>query len=431
MADPTLDDILPLLMQQKQQDEIRQSSRDFPGAVAGAASLAGRVLAPNLTDLLTKPRPAPAPPIPNAAGKIPPQDGMDPRYVPAMRDIGLLGAGGAAGRIAAPLAEGAVQAAGRFTPSLAAPSDALKAITGGMALEPTSASAASPSTRPSFTAEDTTRLGQLQKDIDNLTKQQKTEMSNVGPKKSDVIRQQYGDQITAKQAEIDRMRSGMAEQQSAYDKATLPIAARNPDALTASRAGALGGSAATGLLHGLSRGKGPWPWLGSAALGGLEGGFGVVAPQLMDLGLPQGTQAHEAAAKNLRFFSHPTEPGAWDYAQNVVAPEVGGGAVLGTIGHGVGHAIKGASGSLAQSLGFGSKPPVPPQVPPSALSTPPPPSALPNPTGKWPSDPSQIKMFQDKSGKWREEGTGHFVPKQLWNQNQIASALKKIQKQTP
>src|SRR6266853_4510325 len=120
-----LEDILPLLISRQKQQAAEKASGDVAG-------LAGKTLAPNLYDLLTQPRPAPAQPIPNAAGKIPSQDGMDPRMVPALRDVGALGAGGAIGRVAAPLAGEAAGLAGRVAAPSLDSSGAMRAI-GGMA----------------------------------------------------------------------------------------------------------------------------------------------------------------------------------------------------------------------------------------------------------------------------------------------------------
>ena len=142
MADFNLEDILPLLISRQKQQAAEDASRALPGAAAGAV---GKTLAPNLYDLLTQPRPAPAQPIPNAVGKIPEQDGMDPRMVPALRDVGLLGAGGAIGRAAAPLAGEAAGLAGRvaspsFMAGKAAPSldssGALRVLGGEAMLSP-------------------------------------------------------------------------------------------------------------------------------------------------------------------------------------------------------------------------------------------------------------------------------------------------------
>src|ERR1700719_2244489 len=128
MADFSLEDILPLLISRQKQQEAERAS----GAAAG---LAGKVLAPNLTDYLTQPQPKPAPPIPNKAGKIPPQDPMDPRIVPALRDVGMLGAGGALGRVAAPLAGEAAALAGRVAPRLD-PSGGMRAVGGAAMMAP-------------------------------------------------------------------------------------------------------------------------------------------------------------------------------------------------------------------------------------------------------------------------------------------------------
>src|SRR5882672_1967002 len=120
-----LEDILPLLISRQKQQAAEKASGDVAG-------LAGKTLAPNLYDLLTQPRPAPAQPIPNAAGKVPPQDCMDPRMAPALRDVGALAAGGAIGRVAAPLAGEAAGLAGRVAAPSLDSSGAMRAI-GGMA----------------------------------------------------------------------------------------------------------------------------------------------------------------------------------------------------------------------------------------------------------------------------------------------------------
>src|SRR5882672_6804610 len=127
--DFNLEDILPLLIQQKKTQDALDSQRNAVGTIG---STAGKMLAPNLYDLLTQPRPAPAQPIPNAVGKVPPQDGMDPRMVPALRDVGALGVGGAIGRVAAPLAGEAAGLAGRVAAPSLDSSGAMRAI-GGMA----------------------------------------------------------------------------------------------------------------------------------------------------------------------------------------------------------------------------------------------------------------------------------------------------------
>lgn len=140
MADDdfNLNDVLPLLISRQRQQEAERASAALPGAVAKTV---GQTVAPNLYDLFTQPRPSPGAPVPNAQGKVPSQSGMDPRYISALRDVGMLGAGGAVGRLAAPLAGEAAGLAGRVAPSFEA-TGALRAISGAAGLMPDEAEAA-------------------------------------------------------------------------------------------------------------------------------------------------------------------------------------------------------------------------------------------------------------------------------------------------
>src|SRR5258706_15303781 len=107
MADPTLDEIIPLLLQQKKMQDIE-------GQRKAAASYLGGDGAPNLTDYFTKSRSVPGPyqqpqsgkgpPSPITAGKIPSKSPIDPRLVGAAKEAGGLGIGGLVSRAAAPLA---------------------------------------------------------------------------------------------------------------------------------------------------------------------------------------------------------------------------------------------------------------------------------------------------------------------------------------
>ncbi len=147
MPDPTLEDIIPALLQQKKMEDIE-------GQRKAAATYLGGYAAPNLTDYLTQPRQTPGPykqplsgtagpPSPITAGKIPSESPIDPRLVAAGRDAGMLGAGGLLGRVAAPLAEGAAGLAGRVAAPSLDSSGALRAIGGmGMLTPPDTAQAA-------------------------------------------------------------------------------------------------------------------------------------------------------------------------------------------------------------------------------------------------------------------------------------------------
>src|SRR6266478_6837628 len=139
MADPTLDEILPLLLQQKKMQDIE-------GQRKAAATYLGGYVAPNLTDYLTQSRPTPGPyqqpqsgtgpPAPITAGKIPSESPIDPRLVGAVRDAGVLGIGGLAGRATAPLAGEAAGLAGRVAAPILDSSGAMRAIGGAAALTP-------------------------------------------------------------------------------------------------------------------------------------------------------------------------------------------------------------------------------------------------------------------------------------------------------
>jgi len=139
MANPTLDEILPLLLQQKKMQDIE-------GQRKAAATYLGGYVAPNLTDYLTQSRPTPGPyqqpqsgtgpPSPITAGKIPSESPIDPRLVGAARDAGVLGAGGLLGRAAGALGEGAAGLAGKVAAPSLDSSGALRAIGGAAALAP-------------------------------------------------------------------------------------------------------------------------------------------------------------------------------------------------------------------------------------------------------------------------------------------------------
>lgn len=208
-------------------------------------------------------------------------------------------------------------------------------------------------TRPSFTPEDTKRMQTLEGEIKELQKQQQKQLSESSSKRGGNILESFKPQISAKQGELDKMRSDMLERQSAYDKATLPISARDPDAMLKARYAGLGGSLASGTLAGMFANpkKYKWaPWLLSGALGALEGGAGVTVPSMIDLGQPEGTPAKEQAERNLSFFSDPSAPGAWNFARKTIAPEAGMGAVLGLIGHGIGHNVGTAGSAIGKGM---------------------------------------------------------------------------------
>src|SRR5258706_4146245 len=140
MADPTLDEIIPLLLQQKKMQDIE-------GQRKAAATYLGGYVAPNLTDYLTQSRPTSGPyqqplsgtsgpPAPITAGKIPSEPPIDPRLVGAARDAGVLGVGGLLGRAAGALGEGAAGLAGKVAAPSLDSSGALRAIGGAAALAP-------------------------------------------------------------------------------------------------------------------------------------------------------------------------------------------------------------------------------------------------------------------------------------------------------
>jgi hypothetical protein len=458
------------------------AARSSNDPAAGQRALL-QTLVPGLYDYFTKPRSAPQI-TPNAAGKVPPAD-YDPYFGPALQDVvnlGMMGAGApelglAARGMSAAESAAPVLAQRQALRSLAnmfpQPSVAAGGAAGGAAVVPLSSSAADrtklasapamasvppannsgvtapglptatpagQNMRPTFKPDDLVRMTQLQSDIDALTKRRVAATKDLGPKGAAVQAQAFDNQIAAKQDEITKMRSDMLNAQSAYDLATQPIAIRNPEALAQARAVAMGAGVGTGFLHGLAHKSGMLPWLGSGILGGLEGSAGIIAPNLMDLGQPQGTPAREAAERNLAFVSNPTQPGSWDYARNVIAPEILGGAAAGTIGHGIGHGLASAGGAITQGIrslfSGGPSLPAPPGAPINMLQNPagvsPPSSSGPvnmlqrpwptKPDGSrmWPTDPKEIAALQKKmvqiGDKWQDPQFKHFVPKELWPQ---------------
>lgn len=112
--DLDLNTLIPLLQSRQNQEAATQQSK-------AALGFAGKIAAPNLYDMITQPQQHQ--PLPNPGGppgKVPPQQGMDPRMPAALQEIGTLGGAGAAGkmlgagaRLAAPAAEaaGGLQAA--------------------------------------------------------------------------------------------------------------------------------------------------------------------------------------------------------------------------------------------------------------------------------------------------------------------------------
>jgi hypothetical protein len=437
--------------------------QDLPAAGLNSAAAPRsllQMLIPGLMNYFTQQ--APPPQItPNAAGKVPDAN-YNPNTAPALQDLsniamtaaapelgaGLFGRGAAQAAESAPsympaaiqriydaiglvppataLTVGGAGAAGDKTRVAATPTNA--ATPAAASLPPAAApGVSSPSVtgaaatmRPNFTPDDLAHMGQLQQDIDSLTKQRGKAIANIdGPKAKLATGAPFDAQIQAKQEEIASMRSSMQKSQKDFDWATQPIGVRNADALAQARGVAMGSSLGTGMLHGLVHRPGIMPWLTTAAAGGLEGSLGIVLPNLMDLGQPQGTPAHEAAEKNLRFISHPMEPGAWDYAQNVIAPEAAGGAGLGIAGHFMGHALSGGVGAIVNGM-RSAVTPLPKVAPaPGTVAVPAPQPAVDGLlTGKqWPSSYRQIDMAKDANGAWYERGTGHKVPKRLYPPN--------------
>lgn len=386
-----------------------------------------RALAPGLYDYLTKPAPPSNLEVPRGyVGKIPRNPAVGAREAAALEDLrnlGMMAIPGGELEAGTARALSAIREAGAGAVNAIAPPAYGADNRTNVAAIPSSPSAElrppavpSGSIRPAFTADDLARMNQLQTDITNLTARRVAATKDIGPKKAAIEGKVYDDQIQAKQDEITRMRADMLNRQSVFDMATQPIAVRNADAVAQARAAAMGLSGATGALHGLAHRPGLRPWIQSGVLGGLEGSLGVIGPNLYDLGAPKGTPAREAAERNLAFLSHPLDPGAWEYAQNVIAPEFAGGAGIGTVGHYTGNAISSGAGAVVRgvrSLFGGGPSPTSPLSSTQAFPT----TAMPRlgvGGGAWPDDPRQIKMFKDAAGKYREQGTGRFVPKQYW-----------------
>jgi hypothetical protein len=340
-----------------------------------------QTFAPGLYDYFTADRPPPALPPKGYVGKVQSAD-YDPYAIPALRDATTIaGMAVPAGRAEA-LAEGVApyiargaQAARPVLRNLMEGSVGLGGAEGAI-------SPAYAGERPSLTTEDTARLGQLDKDIAALTRQKQTAISQVGRSRIGATAQSYDDQISAKQAEIDRVRSSLAQRQAEYDKAGRPLSQRDPEATSIMRYGGLGLGAMTGLAAGLKR----VPAWHSALYGGIEGGLGAAAPTLIDLPMPKDTEAGSTARANI----HSPE-----WYSDVVGPDALAGAAAGLGFHGTGHVI---------GAPFGRRAGVSPDVilPPSVGGA-----------RKWPTDASSIKMVKDSAGRWREQGTGQFIPKRL------------------
>ncbi len=366
------------------------------------AKALGKAAFPGISDYLTAQRSPPSM-LPNSAGKMPSSDPYAGPAVGEASNAAMMAMPGGSNILKAILGIGTAGAADRVAarPPGNTPTDT--AGTPPVASGPVSI-------RPKFTSDDSSRLLQLDKEIKDLTSAKQSAINSVGKSRIGPTAASYDTQIQSKQDEIKKMRDEMLNKQSDFDKATLPLVAAQPDLVAKGRLGMMGLSGLTGMVNALG-GKG----LGkSLAYGGLEGGFGVLAPTLYDLQQPQGTAAKDVADKNMGFITHPTEPGSWDWARNVLAPEAAGGAALGAIGHGVGSSIRGLGGAVSSGIRglFGN---TPSQSSPSPLPPAAPPSLQARPGGKvWPTDPKQIKMVKDSRGRWYEQGTGHTVPKQLW-----------------
>ena len=344
-----------------------------PNSDLETAKALGKTVFPGISDYLTAQRPPPET-TPNAAGKLP---SSDPYLGPAISeaaDTAKMAMPSGSNMLNAILGIGSAAAADKMaarSPS-STPTDTASPAPPGMV-----------SIRPKFTQEDDTRLKKLDEDIKKLTSDKQNAINSVGRSRISATAESYDSQIKDKQAEAQRMRNEMLNRQSDYDKATLPLVASKPDLVAKGRLGMMGLSGLTGVVNALSGKSLPK----SLLYGGLEGGFGVLAPNLYDLQQPAGTPAKEAADKNLRFLSHPDEPGAWNWARDTLGPEAVGGATLGTIGHGVGSSLRGLGGAVTSGVRglFNKSPPanVPTSLPPVK-------------TGK---------IYQDANGRWRQNGS--------------------------
>jgi len=340
-----------------------------------------QTFAPGLYDYFTAERPPPALPPKGYVGKVQSAD-YNPYAIPALRDATTIaGMAVPAGRAEA-LAEGVAPYIARGAQAARPVLRNLMEGSVGLGGAEGAVTPAYAGERPSLTTEDTARLGQLDKDIANLTRQKQIAISQVGRSRIGATAQSYDDQITAKQAEIDRVRSSLAQRQAEYDKAGRPLSQRDPEATSVMRYGGLGLGAMTGLAAGLKR----VPAWHSALYGGIEGGLGAAAPTLIDLPMPKETEAGSTARANI----HSPE-----WYSDVVGPDALAGAAAGLGFHGTGHVI---------GAPFGKRAGVSPDIilPPAASGA-----------RKWPTDAGSIKMVKDSAGRWREQGTGQFIPKHL------------------
>ncbi len=385
-----------------QNDLLMMALKGQPQPSSGleVAKALGKAAFPAISNYLTAERPPPAT-VPNAAGKLP---SSDPYLGPAIgeaSDTAMMAMPGGSNILKAILGVGTAAAADSNRVAARSPSST-----------PTDTAGPPPglvSMRPKFTQEDSSRLNQLDREIKDLTTTKQNAINSVGRSRIGPTAASYDTQIQSKQDEIKKMRDDMLNKQSEFDHSTLPLVASQPDLVSKGRLGMMGLSGLTGMVNALG-GKGLPK---SLAYGGLEGGFGVLAPTLYDLQQPQGTAAKDVADKNVGFMTHPTESGAWDWARNTLAPEAAGGAALGAIGHGVGSSIRGLGGAVSSGIrGLFGK--TPSQSLPSSLPPEAPPILQARPGGKiWPTDPKQINMMKDSTGRWREQGTGHYIPKHL------------------
>ena len=359
---------------------------DLSGLVSPTAPARGSIegvaqtYTPGLHDYFTAQRPPPPLPPRGYVGKVQPSD-YDPYVLPALRDATTIaGAALPVGRAEA-LAEGV---APYFARGASAARSTIKDLmqgagaAGGLGgVEPAYAGE-----RPALTSDDAARLSQLDRDIASLTRQKQAAIGLVGRSRIGATAQSYDEQIAAKQAEIDRVRGALAQRQAEYDKAGRPLSIRDPEATSIMRYGGLGLGAVTGLAAGLKR----VPAWHSALYGGIEGGLGAAAPTLIDLPMPKDTEAGRTARANIH---------SPDWYTDVVGPDALAGVAAGLGFHGTGHVI---------GAPFGKRAGVSPDV------------ALPPATGavrKWPTDATGIKMMKDSAGRWREQGTGQFIPKHL------------------
>lgn len=409
-------------------DPVFASPQDIPagmlphGYLDPSARAAGQILAPNLTDYLTSPHSSDPHPQVLPSGKISNYDpALGKAYgdIPGLASLGLGGEGLAEG-LAARAASAAPGIAERLAPSVSRlgstiagagerlPIDMMGNATGtAMAMAPATAQASTaiegPGERPTATPDEAKRIADINRQITDLGQKRAKATAGIGPKGAAIAAQPFDAQLGRLNEEISTINKQVTDRQNAwevqkaeFDKTTAPFAERHPEGAAALRFAPLA-SVLSGAWVGRMAGASPTiakrtaAYLAGGAGGGLEGLVGGYYPTLQDAGMPRGTAAKaEANANN-------ADPDFWKYD---IAPEVGMGAALGLLGTKYGMLSKGKVPAAAL-----------PAIKPSEI---PEAAAAPAATGKaWPTNPKDIDMFRDSVGKWREQGTGHFVPKHL------------------